>query len=102
MKREHRLRYIIKEGILDTFYIWKDELKNVFKDAGVLIFFFVVPFAYPLLYSFRFLSEPRVYPSCECYARCQGRRRLGGYGGGEADAGPKGSLRDPLFPDRVQ
>ena len=43
MKREHRLRYIIKEGILDTFYIWKDELKNVFKDAGVLIFFFVVP-----------------------------------------------------------
>lgn len=40
MKREHRLRYIIKEGILDTFYIWKDELKNVFKDEGVLIFFF--------------------------------------------------------------
>ena len=34
MKREHRLRYIIKEGILDTFFIWKDELKNVFKDSG--------------------------------------------------------------------
>ena len=34
MKREHRLRYIIKEGLLDTFYIWKDELRNVFKDAG--------------------------------------------------------------------
>ena len=31
MKREHRLRYIIKEGLLDTFYIWKDELRNVFK-----------------------------------------------------------------------
>ena len=57
MKREHRLRYIIKEGILDTFYIWKDELKNVFKDAGVLIFFFVVPFAYPLLYSFIYNNE---------------------------------------------
>ena len=40
MKREHRLRYIIKEGILDIFYIWKDELKNVFRDEGVLIFFF--------------------------------------------------------------
>lgn len=47
MKREHRLRYIIKEGLLDTFYIWKDELRNVFKDAGVMIFFFLVPFAYP-------------------------------------------------------
>ena len=43
MKREHRLRYIIKEGLLDTFYIWKDELRNVFKDAGVMIFFFLVP-----------------------------------------------------------
>ncbi len=41
MKREHRLRYIIKEGILDIFYIWKDELKNVFRDEGVLIFFFL-------------------------------------------------------------
>lgn len=39
MKREYRLRDMIKEGILDIFYIWKDELKNVFKDEGVLIFF---------------------------------------------------------------
>ena len=52
MKREYRLRDMIKEGILDIFYIWKDELKNVFKDEGVLIFFFLVPFAYPLLYLF--------------------------------------------------
>ena len=57
MKREHRLRYIIKEGLLDTFYIWKDELRNVFKDAGVMIFFFLVPFVYPLLYSFRYNNE---------------------------------------------
>ena len=28
MKREHRLRYIIKEGLLDTFYIWKDEFDS--------------------------------------------------------------------------
>lgn len=27
MKREYRLRDMIKEGILDIFYIWKDELK---------------------------------------------------------------------------
>lgn len=57
MKKEHRLRYIIKQGILDTFYIWKDELKNVFRDEGVLIFFFLVPFAYPLLYSFIYNNE---------------------------------------------
>ena len=57
MKREHRLRYIIKEGVLDTFFIWKDELKNVFKDSGVMIFFFRVPFIYPLLYAFIYNNE---------------------------------------------
>lgn len=57
MRREHRLRYIIKEGILDTFYIWREELRNVFKDAGVMIFFFLVPFVYPLLYSFIYNNE---------------------------------------------
>lgn len=57
MKREHRLRYIIGEGIRDTFFIWKDELKNVFKDSGVMIFFFLVPFIYPLLYAFIYNNE---------------------------------------------
>lgn len=57
MKREHRLRYIIKEGILDTFYIWKDEWKNVFKDSGVMIFFLLVPFVYPLLYAYIYNNE---------------------------------------------
>lgn len=57
MKREHRLRYIIKEGIQDTFFIWRDELKNVFKDSGVMIFFFLVPFVYPLLYAFIYNNE---------------------------------------------
>lgn len=57
MKIENRLRYIIKEGIQDTFFIWKDELKNVFKDQGVMIFFFLVPFVYPLLYAFIYDNE---------------------------------------------
>lgn len=57
MKREHRLRYIIKEGIQDTFFVWKDELKNVFKDSGVMIFFFLVPLMYPLLYAFIYNNE---------------------------------------------
>lgn len=57
MKKENRLRYIIKEGIEDTFYIWKEEWKNVFKDSGVMIFFFLVPFVYPLLYAFIYDNE---------------------------------------------
>ena len=57
MKKQFCLRYIIKEGIQDTFFIWKEELRNVFKDMGVMIFFFLVPFMYPLLYSFIYNNE---------------------------------------------
>lgn len=57
MKRENRLQHMINEGIQDTFYIWKEELKNVFKDEGVMIFFFLVPFVYPLLYAFIYDNE---------------------------------------------
>ena len=39
------------------FYIWKDEMRNVFKDAGVVIFFFLVPLAYPVLYAFIYNNE---------------------------------------------
>lgn len=56
-KKDIRLRYIIKEGISDTFYIWKEEFKNVFRDGGVMIFFFLVPLAYPLLYAFMYNNE---------------------------------------------
>lgn len=57
MKRETRLRYIIKEGFLDMFDIWRQEMKNVFSDKGVLIFFFLVPLVYPVLYSFIYNNE---------------------------------------------
>ncbi|WP_280745107.1 MULTISPECIES: ABC transporter permease [unclassified Parabacteroides] len=57
MNKESRLRYIIKEGIQDSFHIWKEELKNVFKDTGVMIFFFLVPLAYPVLYAFIYDNE---------------------------------------------
>lgn len=43
MKPEFRLQNIIKEGLNDTFLIWKSELKNVFADTGVMIFFFWFP-----------------------------------------------------------
>jgi len=57
MKREYRLRYIIRDGIQDMFYIWKEEWKNVFRDEGVMIFFFLVPLVYPVLYSFIYNNE---------------------------------------------
>ena len=102
MKREHRLRYIIKEGLLDTFYIWKDELRNVFKDAGVMIFFFLVPFVYPLLYSFIYNNEvvheakmvvvdqsdsflSREFIRTNTHAGCGSSGCLSGYGGSQED-----------------
>ena len=57
MKRESRLRYMIKNGLLDIFTIWLDEMKKVFRDDGVRIFFFLVPFGYPLLYTFIYNNE---------------------------------------------
>lgn len=58
VKRKNRqLSTTIKNGIEDTFYIWKEELKHVFRDTGVMIFFFLVPFAYPLIYSFFYTNE---------------------------------------------
>ena len=57
MKQEYRLRFIIWRGIQDLFYIWKEELRNVFKDSGVMIFFFLVPLAYPVLYAFIYNNE---------------------------------------------
>lgn len=47
----------IKQGLLDIFYIWGTELKSVFRDAGILIFFVIVPLAYPLLYAFIYTGE---------------------------------------------
>ncbi|MDR1370654.1 MAG: ABC transporter permease [Dysgonamonadaceae bacterium] len=41
----------------DIINYWKYELKQVFKDAGVIIFFLVVPFAYPVLYGIIYNPE---------------------------------------------
>jgi len=57
MNKEFRLRYIIKEGFEDLFLIWKKELKEVFRDSGVMIFFFLVPVVYPLLYALIYNNE---------------------------------------------
>ena len=47
----------IKEGCCDAARIWRDELLRIFKDEGVIIFFFVVPLIYPLLYSWIYNNE---------------------------------------------
>ena len=47
----------IKEGIMDAAYVWRQEMLQVFKDEGVLIFFIIVPLVYPLLYSWIYNNE---------------------------------------------
>lgn len=47
----------IKEAVRDLAYIWAEEMKMCIKDEGVLIFFILVPLAYPLLYSWIYNNE---------------------------------------------
>lgn len=47
----------IISGIKDLCYICAQELKATFKDLGMLIFFIVVPIAYPLLYSWMYNNQ---------------------------------------------
>ena len=45
------------EAVRDACYIWAQEMKQVVRDEGVLIFFIVVPLIYPLLYSWIYNNE---------------------------------------------
>lgn len=56
MKKKY-LTLNILQAIYDTGKVFMDEMKIVFKDSGVVIFFFVVPFLYPLLYSWLYNNE---------------------------------------------
>ena len=53
------MRFIntIRQGLKDICQIWCDEMRNVVRDEGVLIFFILVPLAYPLLYSWIYNNE---------------------------------------------
>lgn len=51
------LLYRIKEGVRDMCYIWTKEMRQTVTDEGVLIFFLLVPFLYPLLYSWAYSNE---------------------------------------------
>ena len=41
----------------DAAYVWRFELRQVFRDEGVLLFCIVVPLVYPLLYSWIYNNE---------------------------------------------
>ena len=47
----------IYEVIADACHIWRQELRLVIRDEGVLLFFILVPLAYPLLYSWIYNNE---------------------------------------------
>ena len=46
-----------KEHLSDVLYIFRQELLQVFRDEGVLIFLVIVPLVYPLLYSWIYNNE---------------------------------------------
>ena len=47
----------IFQAMADAAYIWRQEMRQVVRDEGVLIFFILVPLAYPLLYSWVYNNE---------------------------------------------
>ena len=55
--KKYSFRHTIKQGIAGLFHICKEELKMTVKDQGVLIFFLLVPLAYPLVYAFIYTND---------------------------------------------
>ena len=55
--KNHSFIHTIKEGFAGLFHICREELKSTVKDQGVLIFFLLVPIAYPLVYAFIYTNE---------------------------------------------
>ena len=46
-----KLFHSIKIGLSDIYYIWRREYRAVFHDLGIVLFFFALPFAYPIVYA---------------------------------------------------
>ena len=55
--KHQSFKNIVRQGFSSLFHICARELRNVFKDQGVLIFFILVPLAYPLVYAFIYTQE---------------------------------------------
>lgn len=43
--------------LIDVYFVWREELKVVFRDPAVILFFFIVPFFYPLVYTYFYNNE---------------------------------------------
>lgn len=54
---KQKIKQYWQQATDDWNYIFKAELRSMIRDEGVLIFFFLVPLAYPLLYSFIYTNE---------------------------------------------
>jgi len=52
-----RLKTYWMQSCADWNFIFREELRTVFKDQGIIVFFLLVPLAYPLLYSFIYTNE---------------------------------------------
>jgi ABC-2 type transport system permease protein len=52
-----KLKSRIQAGISDSFNIWNQELHNIRKDIGVVIFFVIVPVVYPIIYGTIYNTE---------------------------------------------
>ena len=46
-----------REHLSDILYIWRQEMRQVIRDEGVLMFLVIVPLGYPLLYSWIYNNE---------------------------------------------
>lgn len=46
-----------RKWLADICRVWANEMRSIFRDEGVLIFFVLVPLAYPLLYSWIYNNE---------------------------------------------
>lgn len=47
----------IKRWLLETATVFRDEMSAVFHDVGIIIFFFALPLAYPIVYSLIYNTE---------------------------------------------
>jgi ABC-2 type transport system permease protein len=54
---------MIRQGFLDAAYVWREEFRTIFHDAGAMIFLFLLPLGYPLVYAAIYNPEtPRNIP----------------------------------------
>lgn len=59
---KQKLKPAPQKALFDSLHIWVQEFRTIFQDKGVMVFFFLVPILYPLLYAYLYNAES-VYES---------------------------------------